>query len=447
MNKFPQHLTRKIIDSWPSLISGSEYDRPPLPPTPLLRRLLEICYLVSLETDEGRQLRFTVCCTPNVDTIRRHNSNDLIEPMRFDKARDFNVGEVRRLAATTDVDSSALLVSYSSKNESCLRIQGLINQGSSWASARRAFSYWYMYPPSALIVRVLGPGRLSVYQGVYLIATLSSGQVQEPTSVSELDFFGVFNFFQEGIDHLSLLVEGNAPYLPTLEPETYEPPNERYGFEWMAYLNTILSIINVIQLKGHGGALILAKEKADLLSKQEDIKIKYRFASNNDVLQKRFVEFIRLRNIHAELQWRQTEEPYEPSANDCLLTAGSRTRESSQLLAEAATFIGNLAGADGAIVLTNVFSVDGFSAEITAEKTKESKIYTVTDTFRNKFKPLDVEQFGMRHRSAIKLCSNTADAIVFVISQDGEVSLVWGKDKDVMVRRNINITNANMVLA
>jgi hypothetical protein len=293
---------------------------------------------------------------------------------------------------------------------------------------------------------VLGPGRLSVYQGIFLIASLSSGQILETNSISALDYLGIYGFLKDGIGDLSVLIEGAEQFLPTMEPEIYESLKERFEFEWIAYLNTILSIVNVIQSKGHGGALILAQEDAGFLRAQKYIKTKYTFSSNNDLLQKRFVEFIRLRNNIADLRCKRDVAP-EGISDDILFAAGSRSRESFQSLLEAATFVGNLAGADGAIVLTNTLKVIGFSAEITAERAMKSKIYTVVEPIQGKVKPLDVEQFGMRHRSAIKLCSNTADAIVFVVSQDGDVSLVWGKDEDVMVKRGVSITNANMALA
>lgn len=447
MYTFPPHLTKAVIDSWESLVVGPQYDRPELPPSRILQRLIEVCYLVSLETDEGRALKFTVCCTTDVNFIRRHNSDALIESLKFDNERDFNIGEIRRLAATTDVDSSAIWVSYSSKSKAGLRVRGLINQGSSWASARRAFSYWYTYPPSALLIRILGPGRLNIYQGIYLVAALAAGQVQETTPTSELEHLGITDFLLKGYERLSLMVDDVEQYLPTMEPIKYEPRREREAFEWGAYWNTILAIVNVIQSKGHGGALILVQEDSDLLGKRDLIKIKYGFASNNDVLQQRFVDFIRLRNVGAEVEWKGIQEAANVSINDALLAADNRTKKSFQSLVETSTFIGNLAGADGAIVLTNNFKIVGFSAEITAEKVRQSKIYAVLDQVQRKVKPLDVEQFGMRHRSAIKLCSNTADAIVFVVSQDGDVSLVWRKGSNVRVKKGINITNANMVLA
>jgi DNA integrity scanning protein DisA with diadenylate cyclase activity len=110
------------------------------------------------------------------------------------------------------------------------------------------------------------------------------------------------------------------------------------------------------------------------------------------------------------------------------------------------SFIGNLAGADGAIVITQSLTVIGFSAEINIQGQMAARVFAVADPMKKQKTKLDVEQFGMRHRSAIKLCSTTEDAIVFVVSQDGDVSLVWREKAGVMVKKGVNTTNANMVL-
>ncbi len=44
----------------------------------------------------------------------------------------------------------------------------------------------------------------------------------------------------------------------------------------------------------------------------------------------------------------------------------------------------------------------------------------------------DIEQFGMRHRSVLKLCASIPGAAAFVLSQDGGVALVWAAEKKVI---------------
>lgn len=67
--KFARDLADIVTKQWEGLVLGSEYSCPSLPNRKLLRQVLEVCYLVSLETDEGRPLKFTLCCTPLTEEL------------------------------------------------------------------------------------------------------------------------------------------------------------------------------------------------------------------------------------------------------------------------------------------------------------------------------------------------------------------------------------------
>jgi len=57
-----------------------------------------------------------------------------------------------------------------------------------------------------------------------------------------MDMLGVYPLFQDGHDLLRQEIEEPA----------YETPRDWLEFEWLAYVNTVLAIVNSIQLKGHG---------------------------------------------------------------------------------------------------------------------------------------------------------------------------------------------------
>ena len=122
-------------------------------------------------------------------------------------------------------------------------------------------------------------------------------------------------------------------------------------------------------------------------------------------------------------------------------------QEAQRRLTESCMFIGNLAGTDGAIVLSTDLRVRGFGAEILLDKAKRSKVYVVEDPLSRTKEEGDSESFGMRHRSAMRLCSATGGLAVFVVSQDGGVSLLWNDNGDSCYKSGIQTTNANMVLA
>jgi DNA integrity scanning protein DisA with diadenylate cyclase activity len=50
---------------------------------------------------------------------------------------------------------------------------------------------------------------------------------------------------------------------------------------------------------------------------------------------------------------------------------------------------------------------------------------------------LDVEEFGMRHRSAIRLVAAAPDVVAFVVSRDGSVNMIFGQDGRVTFHRDV----------
>ena len=58
---------------------------------------------------------------------------------------------------------------------------------------------------------------------------------------------------------------------------------------------------------------------------------------------------------------------------------------------------------------------------------------------------VDSESFGMRHRSALRCVGVSAQLAAFVVSQDGQVSLFWKQDGRVLMKRNVNTANPNMI--
>ncbi|HEY0737190.1 MAG TPA: hypothetical protein VGD69_19895 [Herpetosiphonaceae bacterium] len=431
---FPRNLADKVADRWNHLVIG-QYDLPPCPSRKVLKQILEVCYLASLETEEARQLIFSICCTPEIDEVRCHNSNDLVEAWAFDSDRALTIGEVRRLATTASSESVAIWLRYVDQPDPKAVIHGLINPGSSWMTARRALSYSYASPPSALIIRVSGPGRLAIYQGLFRIATLSSGHIKlsSPEDTPAISFYGVHSFFEEGT---ALLRE-------YIEPPQYEPLNEWYNFEWICYLNVIVGIVNIIQQMKHGGTLVLIRQSFISEENFETIfRIKYRFSRNTYPLRERYIDFLQKRQYIADAYYATEGEAPDTNPLDALALL-----RSEKSLQDTIAFIGNLSGTDGAIVMTNTLELIGFGAEIASSHTYPNKVYTSVDLLGRKKQEFDVQQFGMRHRSALRLCASTDQVFAFVVSQDGDVSIVWRSGDNIMIKRNIDITNANMVLA
>jgi len=174
LHNFPSTLARQVHTRWKSFVIG-DYIHPPLPGLRQFQSLLKVAYIGSMETEEGRSLRFTICCTPQTDDTFRL-ADSAADPWAFVTDRPFTVQEIRRLCVTTSVDTSAIWVQFPPEPKDTLLIHGLLDLGSSWSNARRAFSYHHAPLPEAVLVRAEGPGYLSVYQGNFVIASLKAGK-------------------------------------------------------------------------------------------------------------------------------------------------------------------------------------------------------------------------------------------------------------------------------
>ncbi|MBI5933085.1 MAG: DNA integrity scanning protein DisA nucleotide-binding domain protein, partial [Chloroflexi bacterium] len=122
-----------------------------------------------------------------------------------------------------------------------------------------------------------------------------------------------------------------------------------------------------------------------------------------------------------------------------------QVEHAQQKLAETSEFIGKLSGVDGAIIFRTDFILEGFGTEILMDKIKPSKVYKVLDPIKKHKEELDSEQFGMRHRSAMRLVSAVPDIAIFVVSQDGGISLIWNENGEVCFKTGVKTTNVNMV--
>ena len=434
-HKTIKDLSDQVYDLWENFVSG-EYIPPSIPNKKQLRYLFEIAYLASMETEESRLINFTMCCSEKNKEVKRSHKNEVLQSWSFGKNRDYNVQELRRLSVATNTETSAIWVEYDKSRDEVPEIHGLLHMGSSWSTARNAFSYFYESLPKTLTIRCISPSHIAIYQGEYFIAKHKSGICDVGSqSYSPLDLLGAYPLFQEG--HNKIRENIIAP--------KHEYIKDWHEFEWLAYVNSILAIVNKIKIEKHGGALILAGLNADLIDK-ELVKIKYHL-SHSVHLKESFINFMNLRHKYSDRLVFLEKNGKDIKKDKELNLTYFQLIEAEKKLAEDCTFIGQLSGTDGALFLRNDLKLEGFGTEILLDKSKRSIVYKVNQPISEENEELDSEQFGMRHRSAIRLCSNTSDVVVFVISQDGGTSLVWNKEGKVFFKPDIKTTNMNMILS
>lgn len=344
----------------------------------------------------------------------------------FENRRPLSVDEIRRLAPAVDFKKSAILTKWDSRR---WYIAGLVDLGTSWARARIGLQYKYHFP-KCLFLQVNRIGRVRVYQGQYLVATLVDGRVE---------FRKVFEF--------PLALHGPATNgLNKIWNEiTYpiiEEPREYENFQFIAFWNTLAALANCVAEEGHGGAIVIVP--AGKTASAKALRIKY--PQNSSILRDAFIAFMNVRHRIADYVVRM--ERGENSVKGEYALVELEIAEVHSQLVEATRFVARLSGCDGAIVISEDLRLLGFGAEIRSELKPKTKSIEVLDELKKIYKPLDVEEFGLRHRSAIKIVSQESGYCVLVVSQDGPVSVIWSeKDGIVNVRRGANLVNLNMPMA
>jgi hypothetical protein len=431
---FPSHLADQVIERWGTFVSRHDRPAPPLPPTPELRHVLETAFFASFLREEGRDLRFVLCCAADLH-VPLEGRIETVPVVPLATPRPLTVESIRALAPAVNPDTAALLVRFAADGaEARSEIAGILNIGSDLARARSGRSFYHRPAPYALVVDVRDAGELHIYRGGLKMAALGAGLLHDQIAFSSLELLPVSQ----------ILAKGEQALRSRITPPAHEPLRETSDFEWTALLNTTLCIVNQIKELAHGGAVLIVAPGAESTL---PVRIKYRLDDQADVLGQRFVRFLNVRHELVGERWRRRASEPEDGKETALRRWQAATFEAEEDLADAADLVAGLSCVDGAVVMTSDLRVLGFGAEIVLDAAMPVKAFEASGGVRTSVQlpEVDSESFGMRHRSAIRGVAVAESAAAFVVSQDGTVTLCWKQGTSVFIKRNINTSNPNMV--
>ncbi|HEX5214785.1 MAG TPA: hypothetical protein VFV98_04950 [Vicinamibacterales bacterium] len=432
---FPADLAEQVIARWHTFVSRHDSPAPPLPAAGHLRHILETAFLASLEREEGRDLRFVLCCAPEI-TVPRDGQSETVPVVPLQTPRLLTVEALRSLAPAVSPMNAAILVKCPLANDRIgqCEIAGVLNIGSNLARARSGRSFYHRPAPYALVIDVRDAGEMHIYRGGIKLASLKAGSLHDQLAYSGLEFLPISDILGRGSDALR----------PRITPPEHEPARETSDFEWTALLNTLLCIVNGVKEHEHGGTLLLVAPGSEPTL---PIRIKFDVNELSSTLADRFVEFLNSRHELASARWRRKVAGPALQSEAVLSHLQNTTLIAEEDLADAADLAARLSAVDGALVLTSDLRVLGFGAEIVLDAAQPISAYDVTGHLRRADpKPeVDSESFGMRHRSALRCVAMAKDAAAFVVSQDGTVSFCWKQDGHVLLKRHVNTANPNMV--
>lgn len=406
----PKQLAQRVCAQWGHFQVLSAHSPPPVDH---LTRILEAAYLASMETEEGRPLKFGLI-------LRASGEEDESEYAiaRFGERRPLSTSEIRRLAPATGLSSTFIAVESSDKEPV---IWGTVDVGSQWASFQTAEQTSGIGLPFSLVITVTAPGTISLKFGDSLLYSVEHGQPAQPTS-NVLKLGPIHEFFQPVI---SRLLEEAFPNRPQLIAERFFFFS--YGGEYLRFLARTLRYAEEL---GHGGAIIVLREE-DETRIGEHVSIKY--STENCHLWPELVQYVRL--ICEEIESSKLvsgESGIQRERFDCWRDAARQKEKLSRRLIDRSRFLARLTQVDGALLLTERLKVIGFGCIINELSEMQPTVRSCQDESCRTFTDLRRQSFGTRHRSAIGLCERI-DCTAFVLSQDGGVKALRRADEEVLV--------------
>jgi hypothetical protein len=371
-------------------------------------KLLELSFYLSMRADEGRFPRLRIISGERDDY---RLAVKFTTPLKFD-----DVHELRRLTPVAGSPDFALLVSESQDGE--LECPGLANIGHlGLQSIPGRPEIVPVGGPPTFRIWIEGPGHLFVQESATSLE-FRAGRVR-------LVVPALYT-----IPKLRQLTSHVGEILHRRSCESVEEISDadKYfggNFALSELLNVMLRRLldTCLELR-HGGAFVILPGE-DKTPESFDVSCKYPLESpdlGDDIANYWST------HIQACSSKKEGVDKYETKLRAC--------NQSKARLLTNVDAIANMSAADGCVVMTEQLRLLGFGGAILVSE--DEVINAQTKVRLSKDSPCDIDCFlrnvgGQRHQSAARLVIKHPDIIVFVVSQDGELS-VFASDEEAYIR-------------
>jgi DisA bacterial checkpoint controller nucleotide-binding len=412
---YPADLARFLHERWDEDRAGA------LPDQGTLETLISVCYQAGLLHEEERAVTFRmILCDPALLPLREGPPGGT-HRLEFPAPRPFDIQEIRRLSPAADYYRSLIGVCFD--EEEGLRVWGLVHTGPRWLRGGQGGRDAPPPLPSALILRVHGPGRIAVDVGLDALCKLEEGRISD-TSMDVFDSRWLPDTFAPVRGEIAEIHAG------------LREQARKKGEVWARLDNdiirvigqhTIKRIISAVRDSHHGGTLIIVPPSlaGDILEDRY-VSLKYKFIDAEPRRRFRTLIVDVMNALARSCAGTPARDPvgwddYE-SSSDRQLT------RLDEAIFEVAHLIAGLTAVDGAVVMTQRFEMLGFGGEISGGLPAVKTVARALDVEADAVVEESVGGVGTRHRSAYRLCNELGDVIAVVISQDGNVRFVKRKD-------------------
>jgi hypothetical protein len=424
---YPPELAVCVRERWSAVApSGAPADvvvpgAGELPDPESLERLLSIAYQASLLREEERPVIFRMIVADPHDFPAEAGPPSGLHRLLFTHGRPLDAAELRRLSPA--VKYHRTLIGVRADGQGGFEIWGILQSGPQWLlAAQGGRATPSVLPPSALVVRVTGPGLLTVTRGAVTVCALHGGRLSGPSA----DVFAS-RWLAEAF--VGLRTELAALHIA-------ERPRARTA--WVALEPEVIGLVAPQMLKRlvtatrkahHGGMLIIIPSGSTTLTAGPDalLRIKYEFREEEPRRRYRTLILAAMRALAASAARRRPAMASE-GHGDHDGSSDSQILAAADALFELSSLIAALANVDGAVVLTERFELIGFGCEIGGDVADVTRVRKALDLEGTRWVEETTETVGTRHRAAYRLCQRIHDTLAIVVSQDGTVRLVAWKD-------------------
>ena len=392
-------------------------------------RLLETLYFSSLKTDERRPC---VCTVNYVDPQQDREADhaDGWTTIRFHQPIPLSVHSLTKLAEATDPAVSSLAV-FCDGNGS-LYIWGMVDQELRYGDHVALDAKSDRTRPGLFQVTITGVGNLSVFKNYGLLGSLE----QNSLVAAYHDVLWEGPVYERLKDNLNSTLDDIAASTYTGSFANVAKVKSELLVRWQ---NTVCRLLLNIQQYGHGGGLLIVPRCS-----ANHVSVKY--PVRYDRLPKAL--FGLAQHQFLKRQAADSIDQHCRTPNDVLpcnmhFDAVDHQRKLDEHKNEAlgcVRFIASLSRVDGFVLLDKNLVVNGFGVEARSD-CDATDVYIATDANATPrmLRQATLNEFGTRHRAMMRYCREHADALGFVISQDGDIRATMTVKDRLILWENINV--------
>lgn len=419
---YPSDLIEKLRQIWTKKRYPIE-KAPTFPDVRIVRRLLEVAYHTTFMTDETRPSRFSLMyCSPRQwDSYLSSPVGKSYVPNYARISYAFDEIAMRALCQAVDARRVSIVVqdadfgSRQRRRTPRLEIKGLLDRGSGYSHAERGEAREGPKLPPFLTVIALRPGTISLYRSGEFLLGLAYGKVASQEGQS-LDNGPIPDFFRESSEALE------AELRSRIGQDKYDCVSGLMDSASEQLFASVRRILLKIADAGHGGTLIVVPDEIQAHDPRLTQRLRIKYRCYIDRGWKALVDLVDTDGAWNALQASLGDErshSHEDLALEAIQLHNTLIWVRTAL-DDCLTFIADLARVDGAVVITDRLTVLGFGAEVIVGP---SGLSHVVDQSANRYagRTVSIEDFGTRHRSAFRLCSNYESALASIVSQDGAI--------------------------